>query len=131
MDMTDVRMLYRRGNRLLFNRNSACLQPLLADFRRESRTALVCWALARAERPVALLASRYPKDGRPMDALRLSRLWAEGKLKMPLPGRLYCRYTRWPGKYSPLPTRPCVTPWDRDAPPSTRKITPSALPCTS
>ena len=84
MDMNDVRMLYRRGNRLLFNRNSACLQPLLADFRRESRRALVCWALARAESPVALLASRYPKDGRPMDALRLSRLWAEGKIKMPL-----------------------------------------------
>lgn len=84
MDMTDVRALHRRGNRLLFNRESACLQALLACLRQESRRTLVCWALNCAERPVALLASRYPEDNRPVEALMLSRLWAEGVVKMPL-----------------------------------------------
>ena len=83
MDMTDVRAHYRRGNRLLFNRESACLQELLGFMRQESRRTLVCWALNCAGRPVALLSARYPEDDRPREALRLSRLWAEGAVKMP------------------------------------------------
>ena len=84
MDMTDVRARDRRGNRLLFTRESPCLQELLACIHQESRRTLVCWALACAEQPVAQLAARYPEDGRPAHALRLSRLWAEGTVKMPL-----------------------------------------------
>ena len=84
MDIADVRVLHRRGNRLLFNRESACLQGLLACLRQESRRTLVCWALNCAERPVALLAARYPGDNRPVEVLMLSRLWAEGAVKMPL-----------------------------------------------
>ncbi|MGN0971883.1 MAG: putative immunity protein, partial [Aristaeellaceae bacterium] len=84
MDMADVRRLHRRGNKLLFTRESACVQELLACLRQESRRTLVCWALTCAERPVELLAARYPEDARPVDALRLSRLWAQGTVKMPL-----------------------------------------------
>lgn len=84
MDMTDVRAHYRRCNRLLFSRESACLQELLGFMRQESRRTLVCWALNCAGRPVALLSARYPEDDRPREALRLSRLWAEGAVKMPL-----------------------------------------------
>lgn len=84
MDMTDVRARFLRGNRLLFTRESPCLQELLANMRQESRRTLVCWALTSAEQPVELLASCYPADNRPRDALRLSRLWAEGAVKMPL-----------------------------------------------
>lgn len=84
MDMTDVRARYRRGNRLLFTRESPCLQELLVCIRQESRRTLVCWALTSAEQPVELLAARYPEDNRPREALMLSRLWAEGSVKMPL-----------------------------------------------
>ena len=84
MDMEDVRHLYRRGRRLLFTRESACLQPLLASFRRESRRTLTLWALACAEEPVRLLAARYPEDARPAQALHWSTLWAQGRVKMPL-----------------------------------------------
>ena len=84
MDMTDVRARFLRGNRLLFTRESPCLQELLANMRQESRRTLVCWALTSAEQPVELLASCYTADNRPRDALRLSRLWAEGAVKMPL-----------------------------------------------
>ena len=84
MDMTDVRARFLRGNRLLFTRESPCLQELMANMRQESRRTLVCWALTSAEQPVELLASRYPADNRPGDALQLSRLWAEGAVKMPL-----------------------------------------------
>ena len=87
MDMADVYALCRRGNRLLFTRESACLQGLLGLMRHESRRTLVCWALTCARRPVRLLADRYPEDDRPAEALRLSRLWAEGAVKMPLARR--------------------------------------------
>ncbi|MGN1020724.1 MAG: putative immunity protein [Aristaeellaceae bacterium] len=87
MDLTDAYALYRRGNRLLFTRESVCLRDLLARMRQESRRTLVCWALSCAETPAALLAARYPEDDRPGEALELSRRWAEGAVKMPLARR--------------------------------------------
>ncbi|MGN0747011.1 MAG: putative immunity protein [Aristaeellaceae bacterium] len=84
MELEDMRKLHRRGRKLLFNRDSACLQELLAKLRQESRRTLTLWALACAEEPVRLLAARYPEDARPAQALHLSALWAQGAVKMPL-----------------------------------------------
>ena len=74
---------YRRGRRLLFNRDSECLQELLALIRRQKHRTLVLWALEGAQAIQRQLARTYPAEERPRRAVELCRAWAEGTLKMP------------------------------------------------
>ena len=74
----------KRGNQILFSRESLCLQPLLRSFRQENRRALVLWALTCGQRPAAILEKRYPTDPRPRQAVELAAAWAAGSIKMPL-----------------------------------------------
>lgn len=83
MDLTDVRAKMARRNRILFSRESACLQDLLALIRQQTHRTLALWALACAQRPVRLLDERYPGETRPQTALALCREWAKGRVKMP------------------------------------------------
>lgn len=74
----------RRGNQLLFSRESLCLQPLLQCIRLQNRRTLVLWALTCAEGPAASLQARYPADPRPRQAMELATAWAAGTIKMPI-----------------------------------------------
>ena len=74
----------RRGNQLLFSRESLCLQPLLQCIRLQNRRTLVLWALTCAAGPAAALQARYPTDPRPRQAIELATAWAAGSIKMPL-----------------------------------------------
>ena len=74
----------RRGNQLLFSRESLCLQPLLQCICLQNRRTLVLWALTCAEGPAAALQARYPADPRPRQAIELAAAWAAGTIKMPL-----------------------------------------------
>lgn len=74
----------KRGNQILFSRESLCLQPLLQAFRQENRRTLVLWALTCVQTPAAILRKQYPADPRPQQAVELASAWAAGSIKMPL-----------------------------------------------
>ena len=84
MDLQDVKEKMKRKNKILFSRESACLQELLASIRLQKHTTLVKWALECAKAPLHLLKERYPDETRPETALQLSEAWAKGFIKMPI-----------------------------------------------
>lgn len=78
----EVRLKQKRGNRILFSKQSECLQELLLLFQNQSRRVLALWAFDFAAESVARLQERYPSERRPQEALEAARLWAAGKIKM-------------------------------------------------
>ena len=60
MEMQDVRNKLKRGNQLLFSRDSPCLQELILLISRQKHRTLVKWALDGARGPVKRLKARYP-----------------------------------------------------------------------
>ena len=72
MDIQDVRDKWKRNNKLLFTRESACLQELLSLIRLQSRKTLALWALTCVQQPIDRLKERYPADTRPEAARLLS-----------------------------------------------------------
>ena len=83
MDFSGVYERYRKNRLILFGRDSACLAALGSRLSSCSRRAAVLWALGGAVRPVRALAAYFPGDDRFDAAIALSRLWAEGEVKMP------------------------------------------------
>ena len=81
--LQEVQAKDRRHNRILFSRESACLQSLLELIREQNRRTLVLWALRCAETPLAILREHCPGELRPENAVSLSWQWAAGKIKMP------------------------------------------------
>lgn len=78
----EVRQKQKRGNRILFSKQSECLQELLLLIQNQNRRVLALWAFDFAEESVAELKERYPYERRPQEALQAARLWAAGKIKM-------------------------------------------------
>lgn len=83
MDFSGVYERYRKNRLILFGRDSACLAALGSRLSSCSRRAAVLWALGGAVRPARALAAYFPGDDRFDEAVALSRLWAEGEVKMP------------------------------------------------
>lgn len=83
MDLKDMHEKYKKGNQLLFSRDSACLQELLHLICLQKHRTLVFWAMDCAQKPLALLRESWPEEERPAQALRASFFWAQGKIKMP------------------------------------------------
>lgn len=81
--LEEIRAKLRRGNQILFTRDSECLQPLLSLIRRQSHKALVLWALEGCLSPLSLLFERMPGETRPRQALHAAHRWAQGALTMP------------------------------------------------
>ena len=79
----DVRRRYKKGQKLLFSRDSACLQPLLDDMSRQNHRTLILWAFDCAQEALSCLEKSCPNDPRPREAMALCRLWAQGSVKMP------------------------------------------------
>lgn len=84
MDFSDVYERYRKNRLILFGRDSACLAALDSRLSSCTRRATVLWALGGAARPARALAAYFPCDDRFDAAIALSRLWAEGEVKMPV-----------------------------------------------
>ena len=83
MDWFDeVRARDKRGNQVLFAKDSVFLEDLRSMISSQSHRALVLWALDLADESVTQLASRYPNDSRPREALDAARAWAAGEIKM-------------------------------------------------
>ena len=69
--------------KLLYTRESECIQPLRALMEQQTHRALVAWALDCAARPLAFFEERVKYELRPREAIQISKMWARGTIKMP------------------------------------------------
>lgn len=70
--------------KLLFTRESPCLQPMRELIEGQKHRTLVLWTIDCAPRVLAIFEERHPKDGHPREALKAAKAWARGDIKMPL-----------------------------------------------
>lgn len=83
----EVREKQKRGNQILFGKDSPFLQDLKMLLDGQSHITLVLWALDLAEESVKILKAKYPEEARPEEALLAARDWAAGNVKMPFAQR--------------------------------------------
>lgn len=70
MDWLDeVRIRIKRGNQILFAKDTEFLQDLGMLFREQDHKTMVLWALDVAAGSVATLEETYPEETRPREAL--------------------------------------------------------------
>lgn len=85
--MEDIRISieskYKKGNKILFSRDSLCLQDLIRLIEMQKHRTLVMWAFDCIKEPLSLFEERYPNESRPRKALEICEAWAKGKIKMP------------------------------------------------
>lgn len=84
---SEVQAKMKRGNQILFAKDSAFLEALSGMLRTQSHLVQVLWALEFAQEIADDLQLRYPGEERPNNAVQLSWAWAEGKVKMPMAQR--------------------------------------------
>lgn len=84
MDLSDVKEKMSKKNKILFSRDSSCLQELLQLLRKQNHRTIVLWAFECVKEPVQLLKERYPDEKRPQNVVDLCKEWAKGKIKMPI-----------------------------------------------
>ncbi len=80
---SDVEIKLKRRNKILFTRDSQCLQELIELIQLQSHRTLVMWALDCARVPLAQFEAKYADEYRPRTCLELCEAWARGKIKMP------------------------------------------------
>lgn len=80
---TDVEIKLKRKNKILFSRESLCLQELIELIQLQNHRTLVMWALDCARAPLEQFVAKYPNELRPRTCLELCEAWARGKIKMP------------------------------------------------
>lgn len=78
----DVEVKLKKGNKLLFNRESESIQPFKQLIQLQTHKALILWALNCALVPAKILNDKY-SDERVVNALEKGRLWSMGTIKMP------------------------------------------------
>lgn len=83
----DVETKLKRKNKILFSRESQCLQELIELIQLQNHRTLVMWALDCARLPLIQLEAKYPGEYRPRNCLELCETWARGKIKMPIAKR--------------------------------------------
>ena len=69
----------KRGNQILFDRNSVLLQPLIDLLCVQNRRAVVLWCLDGMEEILERIRLIDPAETRAEEAVRQCRLWAAGK----------------------------------------------------
>lgn len=79
----DVEIKLKKRNKLLFSRDSQCLQGLIERIQLQNHRTLVMWALDCANSTLAEFEAKYPDEIRPRTCLELCEDWARGKIKMP------------------------------------------------
>lgn len=84
---SDVEKKLKKKNKILFSRDSECLQELKMLIEQQEHRTLVVWALDCAKIPLAQFEEKYPQELRPRRALDLCEKWSRGKIKMPVAKR--------------------------------------------
>jgi len=81
---SDVEIKLKKRNKILFSRDSQCLQELIKLIQLQNHRTLVMWALDCAKLPLEQFEAKYPDESRPRTCLELCEVWARGKIKMPI-----------------------------------------------
>lgn len=84
---SDVEIKLKKRNKILFSRDSQCLQDLIKLIQLQKRRTLVMWALDCAKVTLEQFEAKYPDELRPRTCLELCEDWARGKIKMPIAKR--------------------------------------------
>ena len=84
---SDVEIKLKKRNKILFSRDSQCLQELIKLIQLQNHRILVMWALDCAKLPLEQFEAKYPDERRPRTCLELCEAWARGKIKMPMAKR--------------------------------------------
>lgn len=79
----DVDNRIRKKNKILFSRDSQCLQELIKLIEIQNHRTLVMWALDCAKTTLEQFEAKYPEERRPRTALELCETWSRGLIKMP------------------------------------------------
>lgn len=82
MDLQDVAVKLKKGNKILFSENSLCLQELVQLMRRQKRRTLVLWGFECGRGTLEMFENRYPDELRPRKAFDTCEQWAQGSVKM-------------------------------------------------
>jgi hypothetical protein len=81
---SDVETKIKKRNKMLFSRDSQCLQELIKLIQIQNHRTLVMWALDCSKLPLEQFETKYPDESRPRTCLELCEAWARGKIKMPI-----------------------------------------------
>ncbi|SHJ91048.1 hypothetical protein SAMN05444401_0102 [Clostridium amylolyticum] len=84
---SDVEIKLKKRNKILFSRDSECLQELIRLIQLQNHRTLVMWALDCAKVPLKEFEEKYPNERRPRICLELCEAWARGRIKMPIAKR--------------------------------------------
>ena len=88
MDWLDeVKARIKNKNQILFAKDSEYLQDLIIMFQNQDHKALILWSQDLAAESIMQLTEKYPEEKRPGEALKASKDWAAGKIKMRLAQR--------------------------------------------
>jgi hypothetical protein len=80
----DVEIKLKKRNKMLFSRDSQCLQALINLIQLQKHRTLVMWALDCAKLTLEQFEAKYPDERRPRTCLELCEDWARGNIKMPI-----------------------------------------------
>lgn len=78
---SDVEIKLKKKNKILFSRESKCLQDLIKLIQLQNHRTLVMWALDCAKIPLKQCEEKYPDERRPRNCLDFVRLGQEVKSK--------------------------------------------------
>lgn len=78
----DVEQKITKNNKILFSRDSLCMQDLIKLIERQNHRTLILWALDCGMEAVKEFETIYPKENRPRRALVLCDAWSRGDIKM-------------------------------------------------
>jgi len=81
---SDIKGKLKKGNKILFSRDSRCLQNLIRLIELQKHRTIVMWAFECAQIPLELFEEKYPAESRPGIALEICKAWAKGEVKMPV-----------------------------------------------
>jgi len=82
MEFKDVEVKLKKKNKILFTRESACLQELLKEIRLQKHRTLVLWIFRICKDAESYVKNRDKEDTRVETARELCWKWAQGKCKM-------------------------------------------------
>lgn len=85
--LIDVENKLKRKNQVLFAKDSMFLADISALIDEQNHRTMVLWAFEFADETVRKLRERYPDEMRLETAVRLSKDWAAGRIKMPVAQR--------------------------------------------
>ena len=78
----EVESRFKRGNQLLFNRDSECLAPLISLIEEQKYRTLVAWAFDYLVPVVSLFEEKYKEERHLSTCMEVYKAWARGEVKI-------------------------------------------------